>query len=244
MKLVSFNVHNGFEDYENAFDDALSWLKLVQPDIVCFQEMTWRFFSLGDFQRKVYSTLGFKHFSYGSTSNIYGNGFYGQVTCSRIQISAVFNLYLPRNPGKSERRSCLIVKLANGLTIANTHLDPKQTAEELRLSQIQAIDRHLGKWDLFPALLCGDFNAVRKQEAPPGVSTKALSWLQTRRGGVKDAMDLVGKRATRSHRKFPVRLDFCFVLDQHKQLVVSDASVPYVEFSDHLPIIVTFDVKR
>jgi endonuclease/exonuclease/phosphatase family metal-dependent hydrolase len=256
IKIVSYNIHNGWyneDESENTFPQMCTWLRKVNPDVVLFQEVTFREVSKAQFETQM-KKMGLSFIAYGFAADLYGKeggNFFGQATCSRIPFDTrPTSQSLKRDPVQNEGRNALFVTLrASGLTICNTHLDVWDRTGKTRLQQIKQIDDTLNQFNLFPALVCGDFNTQRRHDYTTAqwnalikskyeLETLALDHVQSM--GVKDVLDLVGKKSASSIPNLNRRIDFMFVFDPYNTLTVQAAEIDKnANFSDHYPVIAT-----
>lgn len=257
LKILSYNIHNGWYDYTdvyNTFYEMIKWMIEVDPDVVLFQEVTFREISKTNFESTM-KELGYKYIAYGFADDLYGkNGgnFFGQATCSKLPWKhKPISLNLSRDPVNNEGRNALFVTLENGLTIVNLHLDVWDRSGKTRLKQIKEMDHVLNEYKLFPAMVCGDFNTQRRRDYTNAqwetlqkhyvVETIAIDYIES--FGVKDVLDLVGKKSVTSIPGVNRRIDFMFAFDPYDQVKVQSADiVKNVYFSDHFPVISTIRV--
>ncbi len=266
IKIVSYNIHNGFYDAAekvNTFYSMCDWLQSVNPDVVLFQEVTFRKITRKAFETKMHQ-LGYKHIAYGFAADLYGSHgghFFGQATCSKIPFVNQLSAELSPDPIKNEGRNALFVTLdlsvsskkktqSKSLTVVNTHLDVWDRSGKTRLKQVKEIDHVLNERNLFPAMVCGDFNTVRRHDYTPHewkelhkyeIETKTLDYIASM--GVQDALDLVGKKTSRSIVGLDRRIDFMFAFDPYSQIKITDATIDHKAiFSDHHPVICVIHV--
>ena len=254
ISIVSYNIHNGWyniDESENTFYKMIEWLKQINPDVILFQEVTFNGISRKAFE-KTMKQLGFIYIAYGFADDLYGNGFFGQTTCSKIKFrSDPISIQLKRDPVENEARNALYTTLSNGLTIVNTHLDVWDHSGTTRLKQLKQLDKVLNENNLFPALVAGDFNTCRRQDYNDkqwkeinknyDVETKTLDYIAGM--GVQDVTDVIGKRFPQSVLSFFRRIDFIFLFDPYQQLSVKKAMIDTkAEFSDHYPVITTVTI--
>lgn len=247
LTLLTYNVHNGFIDPTSstcAFAPIVDWLSVVDADVICFQEVTWTRVSRRHFHETLRDQLGFAHIAYGNAADLYGNGFYGQVTASKTPFAAE-PVTLPLKDTKhGEERAALFTQHQSGLSIINVHLDVWDRSGEVRvrqLHQIKSLIRQLRS----PVLLCGDFNSVRRCDYSQEewdvicrlhhIETASLDVVGEMGG--RDVFDLLDKRLNRTHVKISKRIDFLFVIEQGMGKVsVRDARRYDVLWSDHYPL--------
>ena len=262
VRLVCFNIHNGFaaEDDETCtLDQTIAWLAKERPDVVCFQEVSWRFVSRARVEKAVRDKLGLSHFAYGFAAELYGT-FFGQMTCSRFPIASHTNLELVADPIEHEGRNALVTHLSlDGgadahasstpfFTVINTHLDAWDGTEKTRLAQVKQLVTLAAKLregaPTIPIMLVGDFNAVRRQDYATQKAfdesnrwQRALTYLM-KHGDAQDVFDRLGKRAIKTRPYSSSRIDFAWLLPPHETIRVVDAAfATHVATSDHYPIV-------
>jgi endonuclease/exonuclease/phosphatase family metal-dependent hydrolase len=113
--------------------------------------------------------LKFPYTAYGNAADLYGNGFFGQVTCSRYPIVAYNSLALQADPRNNEARNALVCHIElptkRVVSVINTHLDVWDWSEKTRLAEIQQIVAYVRTHqNRLPTILLGDFNAVREKD--------------------------------------------------------------------------------
>jgi endonuclease/exonuclease/phosphatase family metal-dependent hydrolase len=259
MKLLTYNCWNGFEQEDGAsFYEAVRWMKTQDFDVACFQEMTFRFhqqFTQAQFERHLKQELGLVHVAYGNAGALYAeSSFYGQITCSRVpwtKGTKPISLALRADPVLHEKRNALFVQLANGVSICNTHLDVWDRTGNTRLAQLQDIHQVLTQHKMFPTVLCGDLNTVRRADYTTAqwqlltqhwtIESKSLDWLQSL--GLSDTFTHLGRQAENTHRDAAKRIDFIIPFDPRQQLTVVDSKTYHVEFSDHYPVMAEFALR-
>lgn len=126
VKIVTFNIHNGFKDNTNkhfTFYETIDWLKQEDVDVVCFQEVQWYTdFTQSDFEKVMGKELNMYYFAYGNANiddekgrngeKSVHSGFFGQATISRFPIIWQQSTILQKDPIKNEYRNALITALA------------------------------------------------------------------------------------------------------------------------------------
>ena len=258
ISILSYNIHNGFYDVTdktNTFYEMTDWLATINPDVVLFQEVTFRAISKAVFEKQM-KELGYKYIAYGFADDLYGKSggnFFGQAICSKLSWkNKPISLNLSRDPINNEGRNALFVTLDNGLTICNTHLDVFDRTGKTRLKQVKELDQVLNEYNLFPAMVCGDFNTQRRRDYTKKqwetlqkhyvVETLALDYIES--FGVHDVLDWVGKKSVTSIPGVDRRIDFMFPFDPYNQLEVEKASIEkHVFFSDHFPVFATIKIS-
>jgi endonuclease/exonuclease/phosphatase family metal-dependent hydrolase len=262
VRLVCFNVHNGFADASDrkcTFAQTIEWLRGQAPDVVCFQEVSWRFVSQAHVEKEIRTKLGLQHIVYGYAATLYGV-FFGQMTCSRFPIAHEENLALKPDPMEGEGRSALITQLTldSGatLTVLNTHLDAWDDTDKTRLAQAKQILAHVKKMRKTAphtaVLLVGDFNSVRAEDldlTAEDFEEQAREHLVLNhlmaKGGAQDVFDRLGVRAENPRpRGNPWRIDFAWLLPPHDAIQVTAARfAAEAKMSDHFPIVTNLLVR-
>jgi endonuclease/exonuclease/phosphatase family metal-dependent hydrolase len=200
--------------------------------------------------------LGYHHIAYGLAADLYWNGFYGQVTVSKLPfITEPFTLSL-HDSNRGEGRAALLTQLDNGLTIINLHLDVWDRSGGVRTSQLQQVKSLINNTLLpSPVILCGDFNTVRRCDYSAAewselcsiqeietVSMDVVSGM-----GGRDVFDVMDVRMSRSHVHDPKRVDYIFIIDksiEKKKLIVKEAKRYDVLYSDHFPLSAVIELHR
>lgn len=162
----------------------------------------------------------------------YSNGGYGEGILSRFPVKAVnYNLPFPKG---GEERALLLVEhhFPNGqkLIFAGTHLCHEFS--ENRLAQSSAIRKILKKYKL-PVIMGGDFN-FEPNTKPYKTITKHFN----------DAAVLKGNpQNTISYENPKARIDYIFISKKHNWVIKNVEVIP-VNPSDHMPVLVTLELKK
>jgi endonuclease/exonuclease/phosphatase family metal-dependent hydrolase len=241
IKVMTYNIFHG----EQHYSPGKSNLKLVaevinqcNPDFVALQEvdsMTTRSatFHEGtprDLIKELSEMTGMYGF-FGKAIH-YSNGGYGEGILSRFPAKS-FKYSLPIPQG-GEGRTLLMINytLPDGKQIifAGTHLCHQY--DKNRLEQAKAICDIKKKIKL-PMIMGGDFN-FRPESEPYQVIMNCF----------KDAAKMKGEpKNTSSYENPRSRIDYIFVSGDHKW-TIKEVEVIRVSASDHMPVLVTLELKE
>jgi len=122
LSLVSYNVFNGFNDPRSrccSFMPIIEWLRGLSVEIVCFQEVTWTRITLKYFESTV-RAMGFPYIAYGHAHDLYGNGFYGQVTISKTPFKSEPVVLTLEDSKNAENRAALLTQHSSGIFMSGT----------------------------------------------------------------------------------------------------------------------------
>ena len=177
MTLNLWNLSGGWRERRA---EVLAWLELLQPDVVCLQEVIedadgrnsarWLYDNAGGFE-------GFAH--HGTPTPLFENITFGNAILSRWSIATTNVVDLPDDdpPAEPTGRFVLHVR-TNGLDVFCTHLTSLPAHGYLREQQVLATDdavrRLADPGAAMPPILAGDFNAD-----PDATEIRYLSGLAT-----------------------------------------------------------------
>ena len=149
MKILTYNIHKGMNEHnENTLEKILSYLKYLDVDVICLQEV------LGSIHEKILSNL--KLNGYFLTNVNLKNDTYGISIYCKKNISLVRGIHLT---SKNEQRGFIHLELFINnklINLINLHLglnidERKQQLEEI----ISYLNNLRGK-----IIICGDFNQI------------------------------------------------------------------------------------
>lgn len=159
---MTLNIWNLSGPWRARRDEIVAWLRLVEPDIVCLQEVcqhpdgrnqaNWLAGAAG---------LG-HHVAYASGSEINGYGF-GNAVLSRWPIDASQSQALPDSAAPEDTNRVVVHARTNGLDVYSTHLAWRLDDGAIREQQVQVLTDWVGATsdpsEAVPPIVAGDFNA-------------------------------------------------------------------------------------
>jgi len=241
IKVMTYNIYHGEQRYslgKSNLEQVAVVINKYQPDFVALQEvdsMTNRTATFNEGIKKdlvqelakMTNMYGF----FGKAIN-YSEGGYGEGILSRFPVKAVkYNLPIPKG---GEVRALLIIEhtFSNGqeLIFAGTHLCHEFA--ENRLAQSKAICDILKNYDN-PIIMGGDFN-FRPDTEPYQVITKCFNDAAVMKGDPQNTISYENPRA---------RIDYIFVSNKN-EWIIKDVEVIPVNPSDHMPVLVTLELKE
>ncbi len=243
IKVMTYNIYHGEQCYNRGSSNLEQVAEIInrhRPDFVAMQEvdsMTNRTAPLkgnGGVPQDIVKVLAEKtgmHGFFGKAID-YDNGGYGEGILSRHPVTGVnHNLPIPLG---GEGRALAVVEhtLPGGLKIlfAATHLCHQHEAN--RIAQVEAINEILNKTEQ-PVILGGDFNF--QPDSPP-YRLIGQTFL--------DAAAVAGNpQYTYSPEEPKIRIDYIFLSKRHKWTVKQVEVIP-VNASDHMPLLVTLELKE
>lgn len=238
IKVLTYNIFHGELAYEPGkpnLDSIAALIRRVQPDFVVCQEVdsaTGRSARLygkrTDLMKELAAKTGMN--GYFGKAMDYDSGGYGEGLLSKNPLHAQVAL-LP-SPAGGEPRSLIYAntRLTNGqnIIIGGTHLCHE--FNDNRVAQAEAIT-NIYRGLLVPSIVCGDFN-FENTEAPYPVMMQY--W--------KDAAGLrLNPQNTFSSKEPKKRIDYAFVTKRGNWTVINMETIP-VTYSDHLPLLTTFQL--
>lgn len=238
IKVLTYNIFHGELAYEPGkpnLDSIASLIKKAQPDFVLCQEVdsaTGRSAKLYGKRIDIMKELGIKtgmHGYFGKAMD-FDSGGYGEGLLSKSPLHT--EVVLLPSPAGGEPRSLIYAntRLVNGqnIIIGGTHLCHE--FNENRVAQAEALN-NIYRGLLIPSIVCGDFN-FENSESPYQVMMQY--W--------KDAAGLrLNPQNTFSSKEPKKRIDYAFVTKRGNWKVVNMEVVP-VTYSDHLPVLITFEL--
>jgi endonuclease/exonuclease/phosphatase family metal-dependent hydrolase len=268
--LLSFNIHNGFFRFDDGKTDekkdftlmeTIRHLQTIQPDVVCFQEVTPRSISLDKLSKLMSQHLNLNFSAYANADDLYGNGFFGQSIHSKIPFENQVEIGLIRDPIEKERRVALAVEIIYcqiHVWIINTHLDVFDRNGPTRLKQMRKImnfvDKKEQESDKFKHfIVCGDMNCTRPEDYSNQIWKQYFksSWNpeplhEIMNSGFREVFDVLKRKAGTS-RPFikgkwdqfnaHERIDYIFL--KSNLIEVENALIEReIQTSDHYPVIV------
>ncbi len=241
IKVMTYNIYHGEQHYDRGKSNLKQVAEVInkyKPDFVALQEvdsMTNRTAAFNDGIRinlvqelaKATEMYGF----FGKAID-YSEGGYGEGILSRFPVKAVnYNLPIPKG---GEVRALLMIEhtFPNGQKIifAGTHLCHEFS--ENRLAQSKDICDILNNYDQ-PIIMGGDFN-FRPDTEPYKVILKSFYDAAVMKGDPQNTISFENPRA---------RIDYIFVSNEH-EWIIKDVEVIPVNPSDHMPVLVTLELKK
>jgi endonuclease/exonuclease/phosphatase family metal-dependent hydrolase len=156
LRLMTYNVHQGFDDGNvPGLDGLVATIAAEAPDVVVLQEVTrgWMITQQHDVLTVLAERLGMQY-AFGPTI---GEA-YGNAVLSRLPLTDVRTISFPRQAAiRHQPRGALLFRVADVLVVA-THLDHIAGASDVRQGQVRLI---LAAWaGVRPAIVAGDLNAL------------------------------------------------------------------------------------
>lgn len=240
IKVMTYNIYHGEQRYDpgkSNLEKVAEVINKYNPDFVALQEVDSMTLRSASFNNDVPEDLAMElakmtgMYGFFGKAIEYSNGGYGEGILSRFPVkSSKYSLPIPKG---GEGRTLLMINhtFPNGREIifAGTHLCHQ--FDENRLAQAIAIREILEKIKI-PVIMGGDFN-FRPDSEPYKVIT----------GSFKDAAVLKGDpQFTISYENPRARIDFIFLSEKHNW-IVKDVEVIRNSASDHMPVLVTLELK-
>ncbi|MBA4321961.1 MAG: hypothetical protein C0408_04015 [Odoribacter sp.] len=259
FKVMSFNLRlfNYFNTPGKAGTETstLEYIKTIQPEIICFQEMFIKGNAI-EKDQEIRKALGGKYYSHTKLFGRGKNQYYGIATYSRFPIIRKGEIRHPGSSSLSIYSDILIQK--DTFRIFNNHLqsfrlrslerslieelvsEDNQTMDEIknlsislkqgfirRALQAQVVKKYINQ-SPYPVIVLGDFN-----DTPVSYSYRKI------RKGLNDAFVKSGYGAGFTYRGNypPNRIDYILY---DNNLVSTRFDILKVKFSDHYPILVSF----
>ena len=241
ITVMTYNIYHGEQHYDvgksnlNQIADVINHYK---PDFVALQEvdsMTERSasFNNGVAQNLVMELAGLTGmYGFFGKAIEYSNGGYGEGILSRFPAHST-NSILPIPKGGEERALLSIEHtFPNGQKIifAGTHLCHEFA--ENRLAQAEAICSLL-KDSKIPIIMGGDFN-FRPDSEPYKIIQNCFNDAAVVKGDPQNTISFENPRA---------RIDYIFLSKKHNW-TVKDVKVIPANASDHMPVLVTLELKE
>ncbi len=244
IRVMTWNVHHA-EGLDKKIDiDRIAKIILsVKPDVVALQEIDRGVERSGkvDIITKL-ADLTDMTYAFGKTIDFQG-GEYGNAFLTRFPILEEHNLqYRSIRPGEQRGLLQLVLDIrGEEIVVANTHLESRAD-DSARSSSVGELRTTLKGYASRPVVVCGDFNDLPE--------SRVISVLK------KDFIDSWAQVDRREGFTFPSnapnkRIDYILVLNNAKpdsasaavQLRPYSARVLQSDASDHLPLLVEFELK-
>jgi endonuclease/exonuclease/phosphatase family metal-dependent hydrolase len=178
LRVLTLNIWNLAGDWRARRESILTWLRYLEPDIVCVQEVVED--GARNTARWIAEQAGFAGLAFGGVEARPGLVF-GPAVLSRWAIDTEQTWTLPDEPGPSDVERVLVHARTNGIDVFTTHLTSLYQSGRLRERQCLAIDElvaeHAAVDSRLPAILAGDFNAE-----PDSTEIRFLSGLTSLEG--------------------------------------------------------------
>jgi len=249
---MTLNIWNLSGPWRDRREEIVAWLRFVDPDIVCLQEV----FDSADDKNQArwladHAGLGY-HVGFGGADM--GRDRFGNAVLSRWPIDHEETTLLPTSPAPDDVQRVALHVLTNGIDVFSTHLAWRLDDGAVRERQARAVAelvRERSRPD-GPAVLAGDFNAdptaneiryLTGRAALEGSSVCFLDAWETGGGGGRgDTWDNRNPFAV-SEREPDRRIDYILLLwrahagfwFRHARLVC-DRSLTGTYASDHLGV--------
>ncbi len=161
VRVATWNLWWRFGPWEQRAEAILTTLRAVDADVIALQEV----WADGDRNQAadLAAVLGYHH-AYAAKYEFSGVWF-GNAVLSRWPIAEEGHEFLPTPPDEDEGRLVLRADIdgpRGRLSVFSTHLHYRLHHSHIRQDQVKALCAHIRDTavDSFPAVLCGDFNAV------------------------------------------------------------------------------------
>lgn len=221
LRLMTYNVHQGFDDGNvPGLDGLVATIAAEAPDLVVLQEVTrgWMITQQHDVLTVLAERLGMQY-AFGPTiGDVYGNA-----VLSRLPLTDVRTVAFAREPSiRHQPRGALLFRVADLLVIA-THLDHVAGATAVRQAQVRVI---LDAWaGARPAIIAGDLNGL-----PASAEMRMLA-----DAGFTDLAAAAGAEQPTFPARAPVeRIDYVWGIG----VAGSQAHTAVSTASDHRPVVV------
>ena len=160
MRVMSLNIWNVSDDWRVRRQEVLAWLDLVEPDIVCLQEVS----EAPDGRnqaRWLAEAGGGWHVAYAGSP--VEKGRFGNAVLSRRCIDAQASCDLPWQPSEGEVPRLVTHARTGGVDVFSTHLNWRYEDGWLREKQVEALADFVAatadRDSPYPPVVAGDFNA-------------------------------------------------------------------------------------
>ncbi len=243
IRVVSYNIHKGFSLGNMRFmlPELARSLEPLQADLVFLQETVgenhkhkrshsdWPDVS----QFEYLAGESFSHFVYGKNA-VYEHGHHGNAILSRHAVKRWRNIDVSTNRLESRGALHCVVEIGGTeVHLVNSHLSLFERARHRQIAMIgKLIQDEIPHGS--PTIVAGDFNDWR------GTAGKAFEHAL----GVRDAFSLLRGKYARSFPSFLPLLTLDRVYFSGIRCLNAQAmnGLPWVRFSDHLPLVVDFGV--
>ncbi len=160
LRVLTLNIWNLSGDWRARRDEIVVWLRQLDADIVCLQEV------VDDGTRNTARWLaeqaGYPGCAFGGIEARPGHIF-GPAILSRQPIDSEATFLLPNDPGPVDIERVLVQARTGGVDVFTTHLTSIYESGRLRERQVLRIDElvaeHADPASPLPPVLAGDFNA-------------------------------------------------------------------------------------
>lgn len=235
IRVMTYNIHHGEgTDGKVDLERIAEVIRQQRADIITLQEVD-RGVARTARRDLVAELAALTGMNYAFGKNLdYQGGDYGNAVLTRFPIVKQQNLhYKMLRPGEQRGLLQVVLKLGGRqFLLLNTHLDYRRDDAE-RLSNLDEIRRIPEQYKGLPVILCGDFNDT------PGSATHlraAESFIDTwERVGKGDGFSYSSTQPQK-------RIDYVFV-SKGRRLTPLKAWVVESKASDHLPVVVEFDLR-
>jgi endonuclease/exonuclease/phosphatase family metal-dependent hydrolase len=237
LRVMTYNIHHGVGiDGKLDLERIAALIKQERADIVALQEVDRNVPRSGkqDIAARLGELTDMRHV-FGKNIDLDG-GEYGNAILSRFPISEHRHTRYRISVAGEQRgllEATITVSASRELLVLCTHLDFKKEDEERLANVAEAMSRLAARQRKLPVILCGDFNA------PPG-SPAYKAVLEH----LADCWQLAGEgHGFTIPVQFPAaRIDYLFI-DKQSPLKPHKAWVPRSTASDHLPVVVEFELR-
>ncbi|MCC5939749.1 MAG: endonuclease/exonuclease/phosphatase family protein [Lunatimonas sp.] len=237
ISVLSYNIHHCNPPSKPGFIDVEAIAKVIREsgaDLVALQEVdvyTERSGKSLHQAEKLGELTGMYWYFYKSIDH--AGGEYGNALLSKFPISAKGGFSLPNDPDTEPRTAVFIdIELPGGkeITFAGTHLEFKR--EEVTLRQAKAIVAFFEDRSPKPIILAGDFNAE--------VTMSPMVYLDShfQRPCTENCAPTIPQVNPQKE------IDFVMVKPKEAFVVTSHEVINESYASDHLPVLVNFQVNK
>lgn len=169
LRVISYNIWNGFEKEASRRVNFINWIKGQQPDILAMTEL-----------------VGFTEKDLGELAAEYGHTYYAIVKEEGYPVGITSNqpITIVKKQVEGFWHGMLHVK-THGLDIIVTHLSPHDW--KFRLKEAQMLTKHIQDNQLDTCMIMGDFNAYSPFDA---------DWVETHTQLIKNMQEWDAKQET------------------------------------------------
>lgn len=228
VTVLCYNIHHGAGmDRKLDLKRIGEIIKRVNPDIVALQEVEDKTSRTGKVDQPKFlgEMAGLKH-AFGKAISFAGGG-YGNAILSRFPIKDLKNSPLPGNEARVLMEATLELADGQDLVFMTTHLDTNSPQQIKSLPIIAArVKANAGKL----MLMAGDFNS---RPESPTIQTLQKDWTNATSG--PEFLTCPSNPPTE-------QIDYIFYRPVNKWRVVSRKTLDEPVASDHLPIVIVFEL--
>lgn len=248
LRIMTMNVHMWSNVYNvSCKKEILEVIKRSGSDIVCLEEIQYK---TKEDLNKIKKKTGLEYLNTVVTAN-HNKMPFGNMMLSKRKWDIIENIYLGRYNG--ENRSAIYARFGT-LHVYCVHLDVWDDTGTERKKELDVLMTHISKnaKDNDPIVVCGDFNAIRKDDYSDEEWKKIIEADNIRRITTLSELDIFDKnkftsvfsnvfsKEMRMGTAWSGRIvDYMFV----KNIKVANAGFIPTSSSDHIPLYIDLDLK-